>query len=84
MSDAAQARELKLSRNTVRKWRRVFTIGGIGALKDAPRSGRSRTVNNTEGKAIIAAREAGATYRSIAEKYGVSAATVYRICSEAH
>jgi len=59
MSDAAQARELGLSRNTVRKWREAFQGGGVRALRDAPRSGRKRTISLATERTILAARKPG-------------------------
>ena len=79
MSDAEQARDLGLSRNTVRKWREAFLGGGIRALRDAPRSGRKRTISLATERTILAAHKMGASCRAIAEEHGVSAATVHRI-----
>jgi transposase len=39
-NNAAIAAELRICTDTVRKWRRRFTEGGLPGLKDAPRSGR--------------------------------------------
>jgi transposase-like protein len=79
MTDAKQARELRISRNTVRKWRRAFGFGRLQALRDAPSSGRKPKISPETRKAIVAACGPDATCRSVAEQHGVSHATVSRI-----
>src|SRR5260370_32187480 len=54
LSNAEQARDLGGSRTTIRKWRRAYESGrGIDALRDAPRSGRKRTISADLYGAII-------------------------------
>jgi transposase len=79
MSDAAQGRDLGLSRNTVRKWREAFQGGGIQALRDRPRSGRKRTISVAIERAIFAAHKSGASCWAVAEECNVGAATVHKI-----
>lgn len=45
---SAIARQLGVSRSTVIAWRERYRSGGIGALEDAPRSGRPKTVDEAE------------------------------------
>jgi len=78
------ARRLGVSRPTVIMWRNRYRQGGIGALEDAPRSGRPRTVDESE---IVARtlepppQKLGVTHwssRLLASELGVGDATVAR------
>jgi transposase len=81
---SAIARRLEVSRPTVIHWRERYRAGGIDALEDAPRSGRPKTVDETE----ILARtlepppeRLGVTHwstRLLGSKLGVGDATVAR------
>lgn len=80
------ARELGVHVATVRKWRRRFAEGGLGALGDAPRPGRPRAVTQEQVAAVvrIAREEApeGARHwssRAAAARTGLSQSTVWRI-----
>ena len=41
-ANAAIARDLAVSEDTVRKWRRRFSENGVNGLRDLPRTGRPR------------------------------------------
>ena len=83
------AREVGVSRPTVLLWRERFTVGGVEALlKDAPRSGRPRAVDQAKVDTIIKAtletKPKQATHwstREMAKTQNVSPATVQRIWS---
>ncbi|MFJ9033375.1 IS630 family transposase [Streptomyces sp. NPDC102274] len=53
-SNAAIARTLGVSVNTVRKWRGRFTAAGMEGLKDAPRPGRPRLYDSRVRLAVVA------------------------------
>ncbi|WP_051740757.1 IS630 family transposase [Streptomyces xylophagus] len=55
LANAAIARELKVSVNTVRKWRGRFAAGGLAALADAKRSGRPCVYGPQVRVAVVAA-----------------------------
>jgi len=55
LTNAAIARELAITVNTVRKWRGRFAGHGQDALKDAKRSGRPKVYDDTVRVAIVAA-----------------------------
>lgn len=55
MSNAAIAREVRVSENTVRLWRCRFKLLGTAGLRDAPRPGRP-VVHSAEAKARVLAR----------------------------
>jgi transposase len=78
------AHDLGVSRPTVIAWRERYRVGGITALDDAPRSGRPKTVDDTQ---IIARtlepppEHLGVTHwstRLLASELGVGDATVAR------
>jgi transposase len=78
------ARHLSVSRPTVISWRERYRAGGIEALKDAPRSGRPKVVDEAE---ILARtldsppRRLGVTHwstRLLAAELGIGDATVAR------
>ena len=81
---SAIARQLGVSRPTVIAWRERYRSGGIGALEDAPRSGRPKTVD----EAVIIARtlkpppdRLGVTHwstRLLASELGIGDASVAR------
>lgn len=55
LANVAIARELKVSVNTVRKWRGRFAAGGLAALPDAKRSGRPHVYGPQVRLAVVAA-----------------------------
>lgn len=86
-SNSAIARELATSRPTVIVWRTRFGEQGVaGLLEDAPRSGRPRTISETQETAIVQATlhttPAAATHwslRSLAAAQGVGRTSIHRI-----
>jgi transposase len=81
------AKELRISRPKVLRWRQRFTEAGVaGLLKDAPRPGRHKTLGAKKIEAIVNATlhttPRDATHwssRTMARAQGVSAGTVQRI-----
>nr|QIY76728.1 IS630 family transposase [Streptomyces sp. RLB1-33] len=55
LPNTAIARKLKVSVNTVRKWRGRFAAGGLAALTDAKRSGQPRVYGPQVRVAVVAA-----------------------------
>ena len=94
-ANGAIARELKVSVNTVRKWRGRFATGGLDGLQDAKRSERPRTYGPHVRVAIVATAtsapphpEATWSHRAIAAQVAgtcfapVSASQVGRILAD--
>jgi transposase len=87
LQDREIAAELGITPEKAARWRKRFLEGGTGALaKDAPRPGRGRTIDNRKVASIIklttSGKPANTTHwstRSMAEKAGVSEASVRRI-----
>jgi transposase len=87
LQDREIAAELGITPEKAARWRKRFLQGGTEALaKDAPRPGRGRTIKDRKVASIVklttSSKPANATYwstRSMAEKAGVSEATVRRI-----
>jgi transposase len=87
LQDREIAVELGITPEKAARWRKRFLEGGREALaKDAPRPGRGRTITDRKVASIIklttSTKPANATHwstRSMAEKAGVSEATVRRI-----
>src|SRR5580658_1169510 len=87
LQDREIAAELGITPEKAARWRKRFLQGGIEALaKDAPRPGRGRTIKDRKVASIVklttSSKPANATHwstRSMAEKAGVSEATVRRI-----
>jgi transposase len=87
LQDREIAAELGITPEKAARWRKRFLAGGTEALaKDAPRPGRGRTIKDRKVASIIklttSGKPANATHwstRSMAEKAGVSEATVRRI-----
>ncbi len=87
LQDREIAAELGITPEKAARWRKRFLEGGTEALaKDAPRPGRGRTIKDRKVASIIKlttlSKPANATHwstRSMAEKAGVSEATVRRI-----
>jgi transposase len=87
LQDREIAVELGITPEKAARWRKRFLEGGTEALaKDAPRPGRGRTIKDRKVASIIklttSSKPANATHwstRSMAEKAGVSEATVRRI-----
>nr|WTB28798.1 IS630 family transposase [Streptomyces sp. NBC_00830]WTB32538.1 IS630 family transposase [Streptomyces sp. NBC_00830]WTB33258.1 IS630 family transposase [Streptomyces sp. NBC_00830]WTB33651.1 IS630 family transposase [Streptomyces sp. NBC_00830] len=82
----AVARELRVSADTVRKWRRRFLAGRLDGLVDEPRPGRPPTITVDEVEAVVVATleeiPKNATHwsrTSMAKKSGLSRSTVGRI-----
>jgi transposase len=87
LQDREIAAELGITPAKSARWRKRFLEGGTEALaKDAPRPGRGRTIKDRKVASIIklttSSKPANATHwstRSMADKAGVSEATVRRI-----
>jgi transposase len=87
LQDREIAAELGITPEKAARWRKRFLAGGTEALaKDAPRPGRGRTIKDRKVASIVklttSSKPANATHwstRSMAEKAGVSEATVRRI-----
>jgi transposase len=85
--DIEIARRLSIARQTAARWRRRFIARGFeGLTRDAPRSGRKRTIDDAKVRAIVRrttrTKPAGATHwstRTMAAAEGVSEATVRRV-----
>src|SRR5215471_3447942 len=83
----ALAKELRISRTTLLRWRQRYVEAGVaGLLKDAPRPGRNKRIRADKVEAIVNAtlhtRPADATHwsvRTLAKRQRVSPATVHRI-----
>src|SRR5215475_984504 len=83
----ALAKELRISRPTLLRWRQRYVEAGVaGLLKDAPRPGRNKRIHADKVEAIVNAtlhtRPADATHwsvRTLAKRQRVSPATVHRI-----
>lgn len=80
------SKRLKVSIQTISKWRRRYTAYRFAGLSDAPRSGRPRTVLDEQVQTVVdkvrQSTPANATHwsvRSMSAATGVSAATVQRI-----
>jgi len=81
------ARQMKMTPEKAARWRKRFLAGGIAALeKDAPRSGRTRTITDRRVKRVVDMtlhnKPANATHwstRSMARAAGISEASVRRI-----
>ncbi|GAA3372580.1 hypothetical protein GCM10017744_104660 [Streptomyces antimycoticus] len=80
------ARELRISADTVRKWRRRFLAERLEGLADEPRPGRPPTISVDQVEAVVAATLEellkNATHwsrKSMAEHSGLSKSTVGRI-----
>ena len=53
-ASARIAADLRVSADTVRKWRGRFTARGLAGLKDLPRSGRPRRISALDRAAVVA------------------------------
>ena len=53
-SNARIARDLRISQDTVRKWRGRFADRGLDGLGDLPRSGRPRQISAADRAAVVA------------------------------
>lgn len=85
-NNAEVAGKLRTSHVTVGKWRRRFIEDGVDGLFDEPRPGAPRKISDKDVEAIVVqtleAKPKGRTHwstRKMAEKAGVSYATVGRI-----
>jgi transposase len=86
MSNAAVARQVGVTGQTVGKWRRRFVAQGLAGLLDEPRVGAPRSVGDEQVERVIALTleetPADATHwstRAMAQRAGVSATSVRRI-----
>src|SRR6266511_3705735 len=86
MTNTAIVKQLRITHNTVRKWRTRFSEQGIGGLLDEPRSGAPRSIGDDAVEAVITktleSTPRDATHwstRSMAEASGLSPTTVRRI-----
>ncbi len=80
------AAELRIDKTTVGKWRRRFVERRINGLRDEPRSGAPRTVDDARIEAVIVrtleSQPPNATHwssRGMARASGLSVSTVQRI-----
>lgn len=80
------AADLRIDKTTVGKWRRRFVERRLDGLRDEPRSGAPRTVDDARIEAVIVrtleSLPAGATHwgsRGMARESGLSVSTVQRI-----
>ena len=86
MTNTAIVNQLRITHNTVRKWRSRFIEKGVAGLLDEPRAGAPRTVADDAIEGVITktleSTPRDATHwstRSMAEASGMSATTVRRI-----
>jgi transposase len=85
--NSAIARDLRVSRTTVIKWRSRFLAAGMAGLSDAPRPGAPRKITDKQIEVVIAKTleepRSGCngrwTTRSLAAATGISQSTVSRI-----
>ncbi|MFI6937597.1 helix-turn-helix domain-containing protein [Streptomyces sp. NPDC050287] len=82
----AVARELRVTADTVRKWRRRFLAERLDGLADEPRPGRPPTISVDQVEAVVVTTleqlPKNATHwsrKSMAERSGLSKSTVGRI-----
>ena len=81
------AQRLHMTQEKAARWRKRFLAGGITALqRDAPRSGKPRTITDQEVKKVVERtlhhKPANATHwstRTMARAAGISEASVRRI-----
>ena len=85
-SNTAVASKLKVTLQTVGKWRERFLQGRLGALGDAPRSGQPRKITDEKVEAVITrtleTRPKDATHwstRTMAEASGLNQNAIVRI-----
>ena len=85
LSDLAVGKRLRVTRQTVRLWRRRFEAGGPAALvRDAPGRGRKRLVS-VESITRLLKGKAGTkrpTIRELARQLGVSPSSVHRLVTK--
>lgn len=89
VSNTQIAREVGVSLPTVGLWRRSFCERRLEGLRDAPRSGRPREIDDDQVKRVLAKTleppPDGSTHwsvRRLAEATGISPTTVHRIWRE--
>lgn len=89
-SDARVALELRTTVKTVRRWRERYVEGGVKALgRDAPGRGRKPSISAELIARVVVAklrsesRGESHSCRQLAEKFGVSAASISRILVQA-
>ena len=87
-SNTQIAREVGVSLPTLGLWRRNFCERGLEGLRDAPRSGRPRRIDDDQVQRVLAKTlepPDGATHwsvRRLAEATGISPTTMHRIWRE--
>ncbi len=86
MTNTAIVKQLRITHNTVRKWRTRFIEMGLAGLLDEPRAGAPRTISDDAVEAVITttleSTPRDATHwstRSMAAASGLSPTTVRRI-----
>lgn len=89
LTNAEVAQRFQVSPATVAKWRDRYVRRGVAGLRDAPRSGRPRSVTRREAEARIAEVLAQAgdgtpvpSTRTLSDTLGLSQSTVARIRRE--
>jgi transposase-like protein len=85
VSDLAIADRLRVTRQTVRLWRRRFEAGGAAALvRDAPGRGRRRRVSVESVTALLKGKGGTKrpTIRELAQQLGVSPSSVHRLIKQ--
>jgi len=85
-SNTAIARQLRVTLQTVGKWRQRFLDQGVDGLLDEPRPGTSRKLRDRDVERVLAltleSAPVGATHwstRSMAQRAGLSRASIHRI-----
>jgi Homeodomain-like domain/IclR helix-turn-helix domain len=82
LSDLAVGKRLRVTRQTVRLWRRRFETGGPPTLvRDAPGRGRKRLISAESVTALLKVKPGAKrpTIRELARRLGVSPSSVHRL-----
>lgn len=88
LSNQEVAKQLSVTVQTVGKWRRRFSLDGLGGLVDAPRSGAPRTISDKKVEEVLTKTLEGPppnrthwSRRDMAKKMGIGQDSVGRIWS---